>query len=89
MRQVSKERSTVLKVECWDAIQIAINRKENHHRKGIRKSSEKEVEIERERDLCNIEKCISQEIIVPLFGLFSCFIYIKSYHSWKSYFFNY
>ena len=30
MGQVSKERSTALQVEGWDAIQTAINRKEGH-----------------------------------------------------------
>ena len=43
MRQVSKERSTILQVEGWDAIQATIYMKEGPHCEGIRISLEREI----------------------------------------------
>ena len=56
MRQVFKEGSTTIQVECWDAIQAVIYRKKDPHGRGNRKTRR---EREREKENCETEKCVS------------------------------
>ena len=64
--QVSKEGSTTIQVEGWDAIQAAIYRKEDPPRERLEKvQGERNREIEREIDHCKTKKCKPTEAIAP------------------------